>query len=145
MRLVVVDNDSHDNTAGIVQRHDDVIFVPAGGNIGYGGGLNLAPVQAPPRLCCFSIPISRSRTTLSQACSRGRVSQESGQYVPLFTDGDGAPFPSLRREPSLMRAMGDAVLGRRFPNRPIATSEIDRRRKVISWLTTMSIGPQARP
>ena len=56
-------------------------------------------------------------------------------------DGGGATFNSLRREPTLTRAIGDAILGRRLPARPGFLSETDSRpagyREVhnVDWAT----------
>jgi GT2 family glycosyltransferase len=47
--------------------------------------------------------------------------------VPLMLEADGATFPSLRREPSLTRAIGDALLGRKIRARPGFSSETDSR------------------
>src|SRR5262249_2250248 len=50
-----------------------------------------------------------------------------GAVVPLMLEEDGATNPSLRREPSLIRAIGDAFLGNKIRARPAFTSEHDFR------------------
>jgi GT2 family glycosyltransferase len=47
-----------------------------------------------------------------------------GAVVPRFEDSSGVRYPSLRREPSVLRAFGDAVLGKRWPARPGWLSEM---------------------
>ena len=41
IRLIVVDNDSSDDTVGILRSEQDVVVVESGGNLGYSGGLNV--------------------------------------------------------------------------------------------------------
>src|SRR5690606_37197517 len=40
LRVVVADNGSHDATLELLSKHDDVLAVSTGGNLGYAGGLN---------------------------------------------------------------------------------------------------------
>jgi GT2 family glycosyltransferase len=65
-----------------------------------------------------------------------------GAVVPLMLDDDGATYPSLRREPSLTRAIGDALFGSKmWRNRPAFLSELDYRpasyvvRHDVDWAT----------
>jgi GT2 family glycosyltransferase len=46
--------------------------------------------------------------------------------VPTLLDFEGHLYPSLRREPSLTTAVGDALFGRHFKRRPVILSEIMR-------------------
>jgi len=46
--------------------------------------------------------------------------------VPTLLDFEGHLYPSLRREPSLTAAIGDALFGRHFKRRPAIFSEIVR-------------------
>ena len=56
---------------------------------------------------------------------RRMVSSDAGNVVPQLLDEDGSVYTSLRREPTLLSALGDALLGSRVPNRPGWLSEID--------------------
>ncbi len=49
----------------------------------------------------------------------------AGMVVPVLLDTDGSVYHSLRREPCLTRALGDAAMGCRFAARPHWLSEID--------------------
>jgi GT2 family glycosyltransferase len=51
-----------------------------------------------------------------------------GMVVPRVLDDDGALYPSLRREPSPSRAVGEALFGARWPGRPGWLAEIVRSR-----------------
>lgn len=128
VRLIVVDNQSSDDTVEIVREHDDIILVEPGGNLGYGGGIN-----AGMRLVghCAAVLILNPDLTLApdtvtrllEAADSDRV----GAVVPLMLDEDGTKYCSLRREPSLSRAIGDAFLGGKIRMRPGFSSEIDAR------------------
>ena len=130
MRIIVVDNQSSDGTAGIVQAHTDIRLIESKENLGYSGGINAGlPFVGPCDTVLILNPDLRlapdTVTCLLEALGDDRI----GAVVPLMLDEDGATFPSLRREPSLTRAIGDAFLGSRFRGRPRFLSEIDLRPK----------------
>jgi exopolysaccharide biosynthesis WecB/TagA/CpsF family protein len=119
--VVVVDNASTDGTADIVTGFGWAQLVRAGGNVGYAAGVNVGD-----RLT----PSSRSLIVLNPDLvptpgSLGRLldaldDPEVGVVVPRIEDDDGTLSPSLRHEPSLGRAVVDALLGRhaaRLPRR----------------------------
>ena len=63
-------------------------------------------------------------TRLLEALNENRI----GAVVPLMLDEDGATYFSLRREPSLTRAIGDALFGSKlWRDRPAFLSELDYR------------------
>jgi GT2 family glycosyltransferase len=127
-RLIVVDNDSSDATADVVRAHEDVVLVEAGGNFGYAGGINVALQHI--GLCDAVLILNPDLrlapdavTQLLAAMSDDRI----GAVVPLMLDEDGTTYFSLRREPTLIRAVGDALLGSKLGRRPGFLSEIDCR------------------
>ncbi len=128
MRVVVVDNRSSDGTADVVRTHTDVKLIESGQNLGYAGGINLGLPFADP---CDAVLILNpdlamapdAITRLLETTNAGPI----GAVVPLMLDNDGATFFSLRREPSLTRAIGDALVGRRLCARSSLLSEIDAR------------------
>jgi GT2 family glycosyltransferase len=128
IRLIVVDNQSVDDTVDVVRAHDDIILVESGGNLGYAGGINAGmPLVGD----CDNVLILNPDLTLAPdtvtrllaAADAARI----GAVVPLIVDADGAIFPSLHREPSLTRAIGDALLGSKIRARPGFSSEVDYR------------------
>jgi GT2 family glycosyltransferase len=127
VRSVVVDNDSVDDSAEIVRSRGDAVLVRAGANIGYAGAINVGRVHAGP---CSSILILNpdvvlepgSITRLYEALAGPGV----GVTVPMLLNDDGTLFFTLRRDPSPMRALGDAVCGLRLPRRPGWLSETVR-------------------
>jgi GT2 family glycosyltransferase len=146
IRVVVVDNQSADGTADIVGAHRDIELIESGENLGYAGGINLGLPRIGPCDAVFIVNpdvalVPGTVTRLHTAADGVSI----GAVVPLVLDGKGATFPSLRREPSLSRALGDAILGRRLPQRPAAFSEVDlhpdsyREPHDVDWATGAAI------
>jgi N-acetylglucosaminyl-diphospho-decaprenol L-rhamnosyltransferase len=131
-RILVVDNDSTDNIAAAVAGRPGIELVRADGNLGYAGGINAGRRHlGPTRTVAVLNPDLRftpgSLARLVEVASSPGV----GAAVPRFLDKDNdRAFPSLRREPSILRALGDAVLGGHWPGRPAWLSEMvwDERR-----------------
>lgn len=142
IRVVVVDNDSSDDIASIVARHPGVLFVPADVNLGYAGGLNLG------RCYCRqtrSVLVLNPDLVLAPGSIRVLLAAlprlGAGAAVPRMLGEEGHLFPSLRREPSLTRALGDGLFGKAWPNRPAWLSEMVwphepyEREGAVQWAT----------
>jgi N-acetylglucosaminyl-diphospho-decaprenol L-rhamnosyltransferase len=128
-RCVVVDNDSQDETMAIVRSRTDVTVVEAGGNLGYAGAINVGRSLIGP---CASLLILNPDLVLEPGAA-ARMYQALDQAgvgiaVPMLLNGDGSLYPSLRHEPSLTRALGEALFGNRWPGRPGWLSETVRDR-----------------
>lgn len=124
LQVVVADNASSDGTIDVVSRHEDVIVVHTGGNLGYAAGINAAmkAVAGGLDLLILNPDLRLHPGCLTQL--RHRMSQSgAGIVVPQIRTTDGTTYYSLRREPSLPRALGDAVFGSRFGQRHGALSE----------------------
>lgn len=126
-RCIVVDNASSDETVEIVRARPEVVIVEAGGNLGYAGAFNLGRAHAGPSasLLILNPDLILERGTIARLYE---AIQEPGVglAVPLLLNEDGSVYPTLRREPSLSRAFGDALCGSRFPTRPGWLSETVR-------------------
>jgi GT2 family glycosyltransferase len=128
LRMIVVDNQSSDGTADIVRAHTDIRLIESRENLGYAGGINAALPFTDP---CDAVLILNpdlwfapdAVTRLLKAADTDRI----GAVVPLMLDSDGTTYASLRREPSLTRALGDALLGGKIRSRPGFSSETDFR------------------
>lgn len=139
-RLVVADNDSADTTLEVLGAlAPDATVVRTGRNAGYAAGVNAALGAAArweggygAALVCN--PDIRMRPGCAAAlvgALDGEEPAESGAAVtspadggrtgisvPLLYEADGlTPVRSLRREPSVTRALGEAVLGNRRAGR----------------------------
>jgi GT2 family glycosyltransferase len=128
IRLIVVDNHSSDGTVVAIREHQDIVVVESGGNLGYAGGINVGLRSVGQ---CDSVLILNPDLTLAHDVITRMVAaledDRIGAVVPLILNQDGTTYTSLRREPSLTRAIGDALLGGKVRRRPGFSSEIDAR------------------
>ncbi|WP_225847066.1 glycosyltransferase [Streptomyces sp. HPF1205] len=127
-QLVVADNDSADDTVEVVRRlAPDAVIVQTGRNAGYAAGVNAALAAAAGRpggiraaLVCNPDIRMREGCAASLVAALGRPLPDGsrvGISVPLLYEQDGTVVRSLRREPSVSRAFGEAVLGNRRAGR----------------------------
>lgn len=124
IRVIVADNGSTDGTVDVARAIDDVITIQTGGNLGYAGGINaaLASAGATKTILVLNPDLVVSPGCISALRARMR-SERAGIVVPAILDSGDAITPSLRFEPSTVRALGDAVFGGRMRGRPSALSE----------------------
>lgn len=127
-RCVVVDNGSQDGTMAIVRSRADVLAVDARGNIGYAGAINLARARVGS---CSALLILNPDLVLEAGAVvrlwRALEQRDVGVAVPmLLSEADGSLYFSARREPSLTRALGDALFGAHWRGRPGWLSETIR-------------------
>lgn len=127
LRVIVVDNDSSDRTVHVVREHgDDIILLTnPGSNLGFAGGINCAQgsVAGSTFVLVLNPDLRIAPGSLRELVETASHS-ETGAAVPLMLDENGDVYSSLRREPSLARAFGDALLGSRLSSRPGWSSEI---------------------
>jgi N-acetylglucosaminyl-diphospho-decaprenol L-rhamnosyltransferase len=140
--LVIVDNESADDTMRIANElAPDAIVIEAGRNGGYAAGINLGVAAAPEH---SAVLVLNPDVRLHRGCVRELVERmrdrQAGIAAPRLVDGDGELISSQRREPSLGRAFGDAVLGAakagRWPRLGEVVTEADayRREAFVDWL-----------
>jgi GT2 family glycosyltransferase len=113
-RLVVVDNASSDGTEEVVRGiAPDAVVVHMGRNAGYAAGINAGVARAAPGEA--PLLVLNPDVRLSPGCVPELLNALAepgvGVAVPRLLDGDGVLVPSMRREPTLVRALADAVLG----------------------------------
>jgi GT2 family glycosyltransferase len=127
IRSVIVDNDSRDGTVALLRARPDVVVIESGANLGYSGAINLARASAGP---CSALLIANPDLVLED----GAVSElyaavcepGIGVAVPMLLYNDRSLYLSLRREPTVLRSFGDAMLGARVAARPGWLSETIR-------------------
>ncbi|MGY1694442.1 glycosyltransferase family 2 protein [Geodermatophilus sp. SYSU D00814] len=124
---LVVDNASDDEVAGVVAGRPATRLLPAGANLGYAGAINLALEQVPPArwVAVLNPDLTLAPGALAQLVACGERTGAAA-VVPRLLDADGHPSPSLRREPTVRRALGEALLGDILPSRPPWSSELVR-------------------
>ncbi|MFJ9722400.1 glycosyltransferase family 2 protein [Streptomyces sp. NPDC101209] len=120
-RLVVADNDSADGTVEVLRTlAPDATVVETGRNAGYAAGINSALAAAGEY---DAVLICNPDIRMRQGCAKRLLDSLGpgvGIAVPLlYEEGHDTPHRSLRRESSVLRALGEAVIGNtragRFP------------------------------
>jgi GT2 family glycosyltransferase len=142
LRTVVVDNGSSDDTVRVVSNNPGVTLVEAGTNLGYAGGINAgrraaggysALLVLNPDVVLEKDSVTRMHAALSDPAV--------GIVVPALIDAEGRRFRSLRREPTLSRAIGEGLLGDHMGGRPGWLSEMVREEEAyriphsVDWAT----------
>ncbi|MEZ5165900.1 MAG: glycosyltransferase [Acidimicrobiales bacterium] len=111
--VVVVDNASDDDTVGRAGAHPiSPRVIATGVNGGYAAGINrgireLAPTQA----VLVLNPDCRLDPGALDTMADALASSNAGVIAPLIRERDGTVSWSLYRRPTLLRALGDALLG----------------------------------
>ena len=142
LRVIVADNHSVDGTLEIVTRHPDVIAFRTAGNIGYAAGINAAREHLGE---AKSVLVLNPDLVVESGAIRAMLDRveysNAGVVVPRILEDSGTTYESLRREPTLTRAIGDALFGSRFPSRPGWLSEMVYGRSpyrgahIVEWAT----------
>ncbi len=144
--VVVVDNASSDGVEDVVRGHGHVRFIQSGRNLGYSGGINLAIRHLPDSRWVLvlnpdvTLAPGAVEALIETACRTG-----AGAVVPRLLDPSGRTSPSLRREPTLRRALGEALFGDHLPSRPGWSSEIVRdpaaysQEQSVDWATGAAV------
>ncbi|MEV6114659.1 glycosyltransferase family 2 protein [Streptomyces sp. NPDC052109] len=129
-RLFVADNDSADDTVELLRAlAPEATLVQTGRNAGYAAGVNAALGAADAWDGGYeAVLICNADTRMRQGCARRLVNGLAdgvGITVPLlYEEGRDTPHYSLRRESSVSRALGEALIGNRRAGRFPHLSEI---------------------
>ncbi|MFJ9734721.1 glycosyltransferase family 2 protein [Streptomyces sp. NPDC101171] len=129
-RLVVADNDSADDTVEVLRSlAPDATVVQTGRNAGYAAGVNAALKAAGEWEGGYAaVLVCNPDIRMRQGCGKRLVDTLGAQVgiaVPLlYEEGRAAPLHSLRRESSVPRALGEALIGNRRAGRFPGLSEL---------------------
>jgi GT2 family glycosyltransferase len=139
--VVVVDNASQDESVAVA-RALGATCIELGANRGYAAAINVGRRYVRG---CRALLILNPDTRLEPSSLRRLLAALAdpsvGVAVPRLVDSHGATLRSLRREPSVARAFGDALLGDHWRGRPSWFSEVvwDReiyeRSRDVDWAT----------
>jgi N-acetylglucosaminyl-diphospho-decaprenol L-rhamnosyltransferase len=143
LRTVVVDNGSADDTVARVRTHAEVICVETGANLGYSGGINVGRTHSGE---CGSLAILNPDLKLEPGSLREMFSvlddPAVGVVVPMLLDFDSELDLSLRREPTLLSELGDALFGHKHLRRrpSVMTDLVQDKREyayphAVDWAT----------
>lgn len=115
-RLLIIDNDSQDGSVEAA-RGMAVESIPAGGNVGYAAAINVARrIGVDSGAMLIANPDTRFYPdTIRQILDAS--STHASVTVPRIVDEQGRTRLSLRREPTLGRQLGEALLGDHVPKR----------------------------
>lgn len=140
--IIVVDNDSKDGSAEIAEAHRlQPTVIRTGRNAGYAAAINIGSSRASigSHLLILN-PDLRLYPGAVKPLIEHVATSSVGVVVPINYREDGTIDPTLRREPSIVTAWADAVLGGRLAAR-LGVGEIvgalhhyDQRRPV-QWAT----------
>ena len=128
--IVVVDNDSKDDSVDAVRRaFPDVDVVPLGHNHGFGGGVN----RAVQRTSTPYVLVTTPDVIVEPGSTKALVavldeSPDVGLVAPRVDTPDGELYPSVRRFPNLVDATGHAFLHFLWRDNPFS-----RRYKMADW------------
>ncbi|HZD22651.1 MAG TPA: glycosyltransferase [Acidimicrobiia bacterium] len=120
LSVVVVDNRSSDDSSERARAHPVRPRVVVQDNLGYAAGIN-AGIAVFDDDTSHVLVLNPDVRLERDAVTRLVDSVEKpgvGIAVPRMVDGDGQLLHSLRREPTALRALGEAVLGGRASSNP---------------------------
>lgn len=131
-QLIAVDNASPDDSADYVAAAaPQAVVVRTGRNGGYAAGINAGVRAAGPHT---AVLVVNSDVRLGTGCVRellGAVRRDGvGIAVPRLVDGAGQVIDSMRREPTVARALGDAIFGAQNAGRFPVLGEVVSNRRV---------------
>lgn len=128
--VVVADNASTDGSAQAVpERFPSVKWLPTGANLGYGRAANIgaALVGGAYLLVCNADVVLEAG-----AVAKLRRFLEAHPRVavvgPRVVDADGKLYPSARRFPDMLEALGHGIVGQFWPGNPFS-----RRYRMTDW------------
>lgn len=125
-QLIVADNASSDDSVSIVRSlAPQATVVEMGGNRGYAAGINAAVAAAAPHTAVLALnPDVRLGSDCVAELVRALREPGVGIAVPCLHDAQAELIESMRREPTILRAFGDAFLGARRAGRHPLIGEV---------------------
>lgn len=121
VRAIIVDNGSADDTVAAAATEPRALVIATGANLGYSGGINVGRqhVRDGEHIAILNpdlvVDPDALRLLLEVLDDDPAVGIAAPQLRGLHDDDR---FDSLRREPTVLRALGDSVFGNRWRSRP---------------------------
>jgi N-acetylglucosaminyl-diphospho-decaprenol L-rhamnosyltransferase len=127
--LTVADNNSADGTVSLLRETvPDATVVELDGNRGYAAGINAAVAAAGPHSDVLVLnPDVRLRAGCVKELLMALRIPGTGIAVPRLDNGSGALSFTMRREPTVLRVLGGALLGARLAGHFAPLGEVDTR------------------
>jgi N-acetylglucosaminyl-diphospho-decaprenol L-rhamnosyltransferase len=144
--LVVVDNASTDGSVdGLRRAHPGVRVVHSGGNLGYARAANLGIAATAAPVVAVLNPDTVLRPGTGAAVAAPFAAEgDLGAVGPRLCNADGSVYPSARRVPSLVDAVGHGLLFFVWRDNPFTRryreigADPDRRRDV-DWVSGAAV------
>jgi N-acetylglucosaminyl-diphospho-decaprenol L-rhamnosyltransferase len=141
-RLVFVDNNSTDNTVARLRSHGRAEVLAQPENRGYAAAINvgLGQTYEAPAVLVLNPDLALGAGSVPRLLAASRDTGV-GIAVPQIRTPDGAIYRSLRREPTVGRALGSAVMGGRvaghFPrlSETVGDERSYLKRRDVDWAT----------
>lgn len=148
--VVLADNGSTDGVPEAeAARRPHVEFLPTGGNIGYGAGVNAAARALRPRrdagdidpdfLLITNPDVVFGPAAIDTLIDCARRWPEAAAVGPRILEDDGTTYPSARAVPTLRNGIGHALLGQIWPTNPWTRSYRDNAdmdtERTAGWLS----------
>lgn len=129
VRTIVVDNGSTDRTVAAAGRYPTVRVIATGLNSGYSAGINVGRtfITDQQAVAVLNPDLELDEHALERMLAVLESDPSVGIVAPQLKNSDGSRFDSLRREPTVLSAFGDALFSRHWPSRPAALAETLRR------------------
>jgi N-acetylglucosaminyl-diphospho-decaprenol L-rhamnosyltransferase len=148
---IIVDNDSHDNSAEIALAHPlRPRVIRMGRNAGYAAAINAGAATVSPdaNLLILNPDLRLHPGAGSLLVDRLRDSSV-GVAVPRILNGDGTLSWSIRREPSVVTAWADAIVGGTLAGRigmgeMVGGPAVYDRESLIDWATGAVLAVSSR-
>ncbi|MFS2280441.1 glycosyltransferase family 2 protein [Microbacterium sp. OR21] len=126
VRVIIVDNGSADDTLAVAATEPRALVVATGANLGYSGGINVGRqhVRQGEHIAILNPDLVVDPDTLQVLLEVIDGDPAVGIAAPQLRGlHDDDRFDSLRREPTVLRALGDSVFGNRWRSRPAWLAE----------------------
>lgn len=147
--VVLADNGSKDGVPEAAADAKSVFFLPTGGNIGYGAGMNvgvafLRPMREQGIINQDYFLIANPDVVFDSGSIDALIAcadrwKDAGSVGPYIRQDDGSAYPSARTVPNLRNGIGHALLGTIWPNNPFSRAYRDAERmdqeRLAGWLS----------
>ena len=131
--VVVVDNESTDETVKLLESRDDCRVVRST-NVGYAGGINRGVREASGADAILILnPDARLHECSVPLLLKALSEPHTGIVAPQVRSADGGLEPSLRRKPTLLRALGLTWTGIALLSEYVRETSEYARPHVVDW------------
>lgn len=131
--VVVVDNESTDGTVVIVDARNDCCLLRAP-NLGYSAGINRGAARIPLSEAILVLnPDARLHPGSVSTMLKTLRLTKAAVVAPRIVEPSGSTFQSLRREPTLARALGLGSTGRPVLSEHVTETLEYERQHVTDW------------